>query len=97
MYQSRRITMACDIGGVLPSGWPHLYWRGLATLWIFSAAVSAMQMPDKCSSPAYQWVYRFTHLLAANLDRAGLLGEAQQLSGGDVVSSRVMIETKPEE
>jgi hypothetical protein len=64
--------MTCIAGGVLPSGAPHFYWSGLASLWIFSAAVSAMTQPGDKSSVAYQWLYRFTHLLAANLDRAGL-------------------------
>lgn len=64
--------MAWIAGGVLPSGAPHFYWSGLASLWVFSAAVSAMTQPGEKSSIGYQWVYRFTHLLAANLDRAGL-------------------------
>ena len=60
----------CD---VLAPGEPHFFLRGLATLWVFSAAVSALSAPDCKSSPLYQWLYRFMHLLAANLDRAGLL------------------------
>ena len=63
-------TMICDL---LAPGAPHLFLRGLATLWVFSAAVSALSAPDGNSSSGYQWLYRFTHLLAANLDRAGLL------------------------
>jgi hypothetical protein len=39
-------------------------------LWIFSAAVSAMDPPETRDSRFYGWLYRFTHLLAANLDRA---------------------------
>lgn len=65
----------CDL---FPSGGSHLYFQGLATLWIFSAAVSAMQAPEGNSTRGYQWLYRFTHLLAANLDRAGLLGGATE-------------------
>jgi len=53
------------------SGGSH-FWGGLATLWIFSAAVSAMCPPVASSTQQYQWLYRFAHLLAANLDRAGL-------------------------
>ncbi len=63
-------TYLCDV--FVPGG-PHFFLCGLATLWIFSAAVSAMNAPDGKSSPGYQWLYRFAHLLAANLDRAGLL------------------------
>lgn len=34
-----------------------------------SAAVSAMDPPKNSDSNFYGWLYRFTHLLAANLDR----------------------------
>ncbi len=47
---------------------------GVAALWVFSAAVSAMSVPTEKSGPGYQWLFRFAHLLAANLDRAGVLG-----------------------
>ena len=57
------------------AGRPHVFWEGLATLWVFSAAVSAMSLPNSKSSSGYQWLFRFTHLLAANLDRAGLFEE----------------------
>ncbi len=53
----------------------HPFLNGIATLWIFSAAVSAMCEPDKNSSAGYQWLYRFTHVLAANLDRSGLFND----------------------
>ncbi len=56
---------------VLPTQQQHLFWKGLCTLWVFSAAVSALSPPDEKSGPAYRWLYRFSHLLAANLDRAG--------------------------
>ncbi len=49
----------------------HLFWKGILCLWIFSAAVSALSPPGETSGPAYQWLYRFSHLLAANLDRVG--------------------------
>ena len=49
----------------------HLFWKGILCLWVFSAAVSALSPPEETSGPAYRWLYRFSHLLAANLDRAG--------------------------
>ncbi|HLH35455.1 MAG TPA: hypothetical protein VKX41_12330 [Alloacidobacterium sp.] len=49
---------------------PESFWLGAAALWIFSAAVSAMDPPKTGDSGFYGWLYRFTHLLAANLDRA---------------------------
>ena len=45
------------------------FYGGLAFLWIFSAAVSAMERPKSSDGCFYQWLYRFSHLLAANLDR----------------------------
>jgi hypothetical protein len=50
------------------------FWTGAGALWIFSAAVSAMDRPSSKDGRFYGWLYRFTHLLAANLDRA--LGSA---------------------
>lgn len=47
----------------------HSFWTGAGALWIFSAAVSAMDPPRTGDSSFYGWLYRFTHLLAANLDR----------------------------
>ena len=49
----------------------HLFWKGIVCLWVFSAAVSALSAPEETSGPMYQWLYRFSHLLAANLDRIG--------------------------
>jgi hypothetical protein len=46
------------------------FWTGAGALWLFSAAVSAMDQPQSKDSRFYGWLYRFTHLLAANLDRA---------------------------
>ncbi len=46
------------------------FWTGAGVLWVFSAAVSAMDPPNTGGSSFYGWLYRFTHLLAANLDRA---------------------------
>lgn len=45
------------------------FWTGAGALWIFSAAVSAMDAPQPKDGGFYRWLYRFTHLLAANLDR----------------------------
>jgi hypothetical protein len=51
---------------------------GALGLWVFSAAVCAMSAPDGTSGKAYRWLYRFSHLLAANLDRAGVIGGADE-------------------
>ena len=59
--------------GLLDARGPHLFFNGMALLWMGSAAVSALPAPGEKSSPTYQWLFRFLHLLAANLDRAGLL------------------------
>jgi len=45
------------------------FWTGAGALWVFSAAVSAMDPPKNGDRSFYGWLYRFTHLLAANLDR----------------------------
>lgn len=63
-------TVLCEL--FYPEG-SHSFLRGIMALWVFSAAVGGMNVPDARSSPTYQWLYRFMHLLAANLDRAGLL------------------------
>jgi hypothetical protein len=52
------------------TGATQSFWTGAGALWIFSAAVSAMDAPQAGDSRFYGWLYRFTHLLAANLDRA---------------------------
>lgn len=49
---------------------PQFFWIGAGALWLFSAAVSAMDAPRAEDGRFYGWLYRFTHLLAANLDRA---------------------------
>lgn len=41
-----------------------------AAFWIFMAAVDAMPEPQSATG-FYAWLYRFGHLLAANLSRAG--------------------------
>lgn len=68
------------------TGKPFLF--GFAALWCFSAAVSAMETPGASSSSFYVWLYRFTHLLAANLDKAALFQGAQQLQPGEIDSQR---------
>ena len=45
------------------------FWIGAAALWTFSAAVSAMAAPAATDGKFYLWLYKFTHLLAANLDK----------------------------
>ena len=52
-----------------PSDLAQSFWTGAGALWVFSAAVSAMDPPKSGDSSFYGWLYRFTHLLAANLDR----------------------------
>ena len=49
-------------------------------LWTLSAAISALMPPDSKSSEVYVWAYRFLHLVAANLDRAGVIGCNSQIS-----------------
>jgi len=56
--------------GTWGAGTAQSFWTGAGALWIFSAAVSAMDPPEIGASRFYGWLYRFTHLLAANLDRA---------------------------
>jgi hypothetical protein len=56
---------------------------GALGLWVFSAAVCAMSTPDDKSSKAYQWLYRFSHLLAANLDRAWLTGATEESAASE--------------
>ena len=53
---------------------------GIAALWVFSAGVSALAQPDSESSSGYCWLFRFLHLLAANLDRAGLLKDGSPVT-----------------
>ena len=59
------------------------FMKGLLGLWVFSAAVSALASPNEKSSKFYAWIYRFSHLLAENLDRlqitASLPGDKEVL------------------
>jgi len=65
--------MCVFMSELFPWGGSHLFLNGFAALWIGSAAVSAMNPPCSSSGQVYQWLYRFLHLLSANLDKAGLL------------------------
>lgn len=42
-----------------------------AGLWLASAAVSTMPEPTQQDSVAYNWLYGFLHVVAANLNRFG--------------------------
>ena len=41
---------------------------GFLALWMFSAAVGAMQAPTEASSARYRFLYGFVHTLAGNVD-----------------------------
>ena len=45
-----------------------LVWKILAGYWVFNAAVTALPQPN--GSKPYQFLYRFAHTLAGNLDKA---------------------------
>ena len=47
----------------------HSYWFGIASLWLFSAAISNMPEPDSSSSKGYRWLYGTLHSLAANFQQ----------------------------
>jgi hypothetical protein len=40
---------------------------GIAALWVFSAAVGALEAPADSSSPFYKWAYRFLKAVAGDL------------------------------
>ena len=62
-------------------------------LWVVSAAISTMPEPSQQDSVAYNWLYGFLHVIAANLNRFGA-----RLPGGTVtVSSSTTITKTPEE
>lgn len=48
----------------------HQFWAAVAGYWILSAAVSALPEPAGISSPAYLWLYRFSHTIAGNITTA---------------------------
>ena len=62
---------------LLRGGGAGSFLTGALGLWVFSAAVCAMSTPNGNSSAAYQWLYQFLHLLAANLDRLDTASVAQ--------------------
>jgi len=43
-------------------------WKAVVAYWLFNAAVTALPQPN--GGKVYQFVYRFLHTLAGNLDRA---------------------------
>jgi len=43
-------------------------WKAIVAYWLFNAAVTALPQPN--GGKAYQFIYRFMHTLAGNLDRA---------------------------
>lgn len=47
-----------------------LLWKVIAGYWLFNALVTALPQADAQSNKAYQFVYRFMHTLAGNVDRA---------------------------
>ena len=48
----------------------HQFVITAAIFWILSAAVSALPKPAPTGSPAYRWLYRFSHTIAGNLTTA---------------------------
>lgn len=49
-----------------------LVWKLLGGYWLFSAAVGAMKTPKENSSEWYQFLFRFSHALSGNLNRAAV-------------------------
>lgn len=45
-----------------------LLWKIVAAYWVFNSLVTAL--PEPGQGKLYQFVYRFLHTLAGNLDRA---------------------------
>lgn len=48
----------------------HQFWTAVAAYWLFSAAVSSMPDPSEKSSSGYTWFWKFTHIIAGNLNNA---------------------------
>ena len=42
----------------------------VGALWVYSAAVGAMDAPTATSKPFYRWFFKFNNTVAANLARA---------------------------
>ena len=66
--------MYVSLGEWATPGAGHMFWKGLVALWLFSAAVSALNPPDEDSSQGYRWLFTFSHILAANLDKVATVG-----------------------
>lgn len=81
--------MVADVDELAPFG-ARSFLSGFIALWAFSAAVSAMPVPVGGSSAWYRWLYQFAHLLAANLDKAGLPVQpaASDLNDNDARTSK---------
>ena len=45
----------------------HQFGIAVVAYWIYSAAVSALPDPAPGGSPAYLWLYRFSHTIAGNI------------------------------
>lgn len=45
-----------------------ILWKAVLAYWLFNAAVAALPQPN--GGKFYQFVYRFLHILAGNIDRA---------------------------
>ena len=48
----------------------HQFGIAAVVYWIYSAAVSALPDPAPRGSPAYLWLYRFSHTIAGNITTA---------------------------
>jgi hypothetical protein len=77
-FERRREWMHALLSGLQGLGGASPFVSGALGLWVFSAAVCAMSAPDGKSGKAYQWLYRFSHLLAANLDRVDVIGNPDE-------------------
>ncbi len=49
----------------------HLFWVGIISFWVFSAAVSSLPAPTQvATNPFYAWFYAFVTQLAGNFRNA---------------------------
>lgn len=48
------------------------FWEVILGYWIFMAGVGALPTPLKDSSMAYQFLFRFCHILSGNVNRAAV-------------------------
>lgn len=49
-----------------------LVWKVLVAYWVFSAAVGALPTPNEKSALWYVFLFRFSHGLSGNLNRAAV-------------------------